>query len=356
MDFSHDNMARYLAYKFGGPVTVEDISRFGRGTSRQTWFVTTTPKGGETQKLVFRLDLDAGSFGDAPLDEEYFIYERLGHTDVPAARALWWEDDPQWATINPFYVRGHVEGDWNIPNFTNSDPRYDDLRIRISREWVRKIAMVHSLDWKTLGIDKRLPAPVSLADCGPNYINMIVAHFEADRLEGDPILLEAAERLRDIAPTAPKICLCKGTNGFGEEIFRGEEIVALSDWEEVSIGDPTNDFAYVQYLVPEIERDGQRLWGMAQALDYYYELTGTRILLESVDYYRGVRMLRMLIMMARAATAVHRYPKRAEVRQLYASTEVALHSHNVLLQSLGLRLPFDPEIFQEVHMSVEVVS
>ncbi|SCW38912.1 Predicted kinase, aminoglycoside phosphotransferase (APT) family [Sphingobium faniae] len=355
MDFSPDNMARYLDHRLGGKVRIDDISRFGRGTSRQTWFVDAM-RDGEKHELVFRLDLDAGSFGDAPLDEEYFIYERLGHTNVPAARALWWEDDPQWATTAPFYVRSRVDGDWNIPNFTNPDPRYDDLRIRISKEWVRKIAIVHAVDWKGLGIDQRLPAPKSLADCGPNYVNMIVAHFEADRIEGDPILLESAERLRDIAPPASKICLCKGTNGFGEEIFRGEEIVALSDWEEVSIGDPANDFAYVQYLVPEIRQDGKSIWGMAQALDYYEELTGTHVPLKTIDYYRGVRMLRMLVMMARAAAAVHRYPRIAEVRQLYASTEVALHSHNVLLQSMGLKTAFDPEIFQEVHMSVEVLS
>lgn len=354
MDFSHDNMTRYLAHKLEKPVRVDDISRFGRGTSRQTWFVTATPEGGEAQKFVFRLDLDAGSFGDGPLEEEYFLYERLGHTDVPAAHALWWEDDPQWATIHPFYVRKHVDGDWNVANFTNPDPRYDDLRIRVSKEWVRKIALVHSVDWKGLGFDRMLKAPRSLEDCGINYVNLLMDRFEADMMEGDPIMLECAERLRDTAPPAPRICLCKGTNGFGEEIFRGEEIVAMSDWEEASIGDPTSDFAFVQYLVPEIERDGRQLWGMAHALAYYEELTGIHIDPSSLDYYNGLRMLRMELMMARGAIAVHRSPRLAEIRHCWASTETALHSHNIMLASLGLTPAYDPAIFQEVHMSVEI--
>src|SRR3546814_11944674 len=77
------------------------------------------------------------------------MYERLGHTNVPVAKALWWDEDPKW-TDTPLYVRGKVEGNWNIPHFLDPDPQYDELRIAVSKEHMRKLALVHQVDWRAL--------------------------------------------------------------------------------------------------------------------------------------------------------------------------------------------------------------
>ena len=87
MDFSPDHLERYLAHKLGAPVDVRSVERFSRGTSRQTWFVDVHRSGGDgDEMLVFRTDLAAGSIEPSSLEQEYFMYERLGHTDVPVAR------------------------------------------------------------------------------------------------------------------------------------------------------------------------------------------------------------------------------------------------------------------------------
>ena len=75
------------------------------------------------------------------------MYEQLGHTAVPVARVLWWEDDPAWAA-RPFYVREHVEGSWDISHYRDPDPRYDELRIEVSKEHARNLALVHQVDWR----------------------------------------------------------------------------------------------------------------------------------------------------------------------------------------------------------------
>ncbi len=136
MDFSVGHLREYLGERLGTPVEVLDVERFGRGVSRMTWFVTCRPAGGEEERLVFRLDPPAGSVEPTPLDQEYFLYERLGQTEVPVAEALWWEDAGRW-TERPFYVRRAVEGSWNVPDFLTDDPRFDDWRISISKEHMR---------------------------------------------------------------------------------------------------------------------------------------------------------------------------------------------------------------------------
>ncbi|MDR2857090.1 MAG: phosphotransferase family protein [Novosphingobium sp.] len=352
MDFSVEHLSRYLGVRLGLPVEVLEVERFGRGVSRMTWFVTCRRDSGEAERLVFRLDPPAGSVEPTPLDQEYFIYERLGRTDVPVAAALWWEDVGEW-TGRPFYVRRAVEGSWNVPDFLTDDPGFDDWRIAISREHMRALARVHAVDWRGLGFDRYLPAPARPEDCGVNYANAALAQYEGVRGQAVPVVLEAIEWLRDNAPPAPCICLCKGTNGYGEEIFRNGKIVALSDWEEASIGDPAADFAFMQYFAPEIMRDGVNVWGMEKALAYYTSVSGIPVTVERVQYYGVIRALRLIIMAEKCAAALHTDPARADVRMAWTGTEVGHVCRQGVLAAMGLRAPPTAQMLADFHLSVE---
>lgn len=357
MQFTSEWLSEYLAHKLGAPapVQISNITRFGRGSSRETWFVKYHDPNrlSEVVTVVFRLDFPAGSTIPTPLEQEYFIYERLARTNVPVARALWWEDDPRWIKgFRPFYVREHVDGSWEVPNFHDPDPHYDELRIAISKEHLSKLARVHAVDWKELGFDAILPAPQSLTDCAHVAINTIMERFESIRREPVPIMLEAAEWLHDHAPVAPRISLCKGTNGLGEEIFRGREIIAMSDWEEVAICDPAYDFAFLQSFVPEIERDGHKVWGLEQALEFYRSVSGTNVSLENVHFYRVVQALKMGEYSHNAGVAVARSAE-AQIRQVWTGTEVFYFGKHNLASALGLMEPLPQLLWAELNQSVE---
>jgi aminoglycoside phosphotransferase (APT) family kinase protein len=333
LEFFLGNLQAYLTERLGRGVVVQSVQRFPRGTSRETWFVSLNEGHGDTpETLVFRTDLSAGSFDATSLDREYFLYERLKQTQVPVARTLWWEDDPRCAS-RPFYVREHIEGDWNVPHFSDPDPAYDELRIAISREHMRKLALVHNVDWRALGIDAQLPAPKSVADCAGNYVRTIREQFESVRVEGIPV------------------CLCKGTNGFGEEVFREHTIVAMSDWEEASIGDPAADFAFMQNFAPEIVRNGERLWGLDRALAYYREVSGIDIPLASVQYYGVLRALRLLVTCHKAAAGVGR--RAADVRRGWTGTEVAHLMKRILGASMGWFPPPSAQRMLELNATVD---
>lgn len=353
MDFSSQYLTRYLAHKLGTPVEVKEVERFSRGVSRQTWFVTIRQAGQDTDNtLVFRTDHATGSFDPTTLVQEYFMYERLGHTNVPVAKALWWDDDPAW-TDTPLYVRQKVEGSWNIPHFLDPDPQYDELRIAISKEHMRKLALVHQVDWRALNFGERLPVPPDEASCGKVYVDTAMRQFEEVRCQGMPVMLEVAEWLKDNAPVAPRICLCKGTNGFGEEVWRGREIVAMSDWEEASIGDPAADFAFIQYLVPELERDGKKIWGMQQAVEYYRSVSGIPVTMEAIGYYGVIRAVRLIIIGEKAGQSVHTQPRLSDVRQGWTATEVGHVCRQGLLAAMGLAPPPLASVLAEFHESIE---
>jgi aminoglycoside phosphotransferase (APT) family kinase protein len=351
MELSKRWLTEYLTHRFGRSrgINVSDFTRFTRGSSRQTWFVTFEESNATRPRtIVFRADLPGGSTDPSPLQQEYLLYERLGHTNVPVAKALWWEDDPAWTSGGrPFYVREHVEGSWDVPHFHDPDPSFDELRIETSKEHLRKLALVHSVDWKTLGFDRLLPAPADASDCARNYVDWIQRRFEELRVEPILIALEACEWLRDHALPASQVCLCKGTNGLGEEIFANGKIVAMSDWEEASIGDPAADFAFMQEMTTHIERDGRLLWGLEPALHYYRSISGIEITPAAVGYYGWIRALKMISFGHNAALSVTHYDV-ATVRQAWTATECIHIGKRILASAMQMLPPLGVNRFKEL--------
>lgn len=351
MQFTPGELAPLLSRHLGGRCEVLKVEGFPRGSSRETRFVTYTLAGGPPQELVLRSDFPAGSTDPNPLDLEYFIYDRLGRADIPTAKALFWEDDPAF-TSRPLYAREKIEGDWNIPHYSDPDPAYDDLRVSIAKEHIATLARVHAVDWRALGLHERLPVPHNEADAALSALRHARDQFLNLAIEPIPLLIEAIEWLGDHAPTAARLCLCKGTNGYGEEVFAQGQIVALSDWEEVSIGDPAADFAFMQGFLVDIVRDGQAIWGLQPALDYYETLTGTRIPAEQVQYYQLVRSLRLTIMAHNSAVSLRRAD--AHIRQGWTATEVLHLTKHILASAMGMAAPIQAERFGQLNTSVDM--
>ncbi len=341
----------YIAHRFGPSAILAEATRFPRGSSRETWFVgyRTAPPAPIT-RVVFRTDFPSGSTIPSSLEQEYFMYERLGATPVPVAKVLFWEADPEWAA-RPFYVREHIEGSWDIPHYHDPDPAYDALRIETSKEHVRNLALVHGVDWRGLGLDERLPAPPSAAEAARFYIEQVEAQFRNLHGEPIPLFVLGAHWLKQRAPAAPCLTLCKGTNGMGEEVFHNGKIVAMSDWEEAAIGDPAADFAFAQELVSDIERDGKKIWSLDQALDYYYQVSGIRVTPEAVGFYRMVQSLKMVMYSESAAVGVHSTPD-AHIRQAWTGTEVAYVGKRILAAAMGLAPPLPATRFAELNKTM----
>jgi aminoglycoside phosphotransferase (APT) family kinase protein len=341
----------YLQHKFGPTVVLEKATRFPRGSSRLTWFVDYRSEvDSPIKSLVFRGESAGGATIHTSLEQEYFMYDRLGQTDVPVARTLWWESDGDWAP-RPFYVREQVDGDWNVPHFADPDPKYDQLRIETSKEHMRKLALVHNVDWRKHGFDERLPVPASVETCARTFLDGLVERLEDYRREPMPVVVEALVELRRDAPVAPRICLCKGTNGLGEEVFKDGVIVAMSDWEEASIGDPAADFASLQDFLPEIDRDGTNLWGLEKALAYYREVSGIPLTLENVRYYQALRSFGAVLYGHKAAVITHH--GNTDIRKPWTGTEVLYVAKRLLAAATGLCDPLRTDWFAELNETVK---
>lgn len=316
-----------------GSVDVLGVEALSRGVSRQTWRVTATVDGARRDFAV-RRDHEAGSVIPTKLSTEYQVYSALAGTDVPHAAPLWWEDDQRWMPDGrPAYTREMVEGDWRLPVLAEDPAKASrwvaERRIALAQEHLGRLAQVHAVDWEKAGLRDVLAVPSGPAEAAAAMVRDCAA-----RLAGyGRLSVAAAEAVRDLLESAPRdldrLVLCKGTNGHGEEVWREGQIVAMSDWELAAIGDPAYDFAQCQELVADVLVNGQRCWGMPEALAYYRALTGTRVTAERVAYYRRLAALLQHVYTQHAAWVVSGLDA-APVRFVWAATEVGFRSEQRL--------------------------
>lgn len=352
-DFSAEWFAAYLGGRTGRPVEVTLFEKFTRGTSRQTWFAGWRDGDGDggAHEVVLRADHPAGAGDPTSLDQEHAVYARLGETGIPHARVLWFEADPA-LTPRPFYLRERIEGSWQVPGYTRQDDAGAAARLAAAQEHMRALARVHDADWQAAGFGDLLGAPVDTADAAPHYVRLQLDRLRQFGGEPQALLREVAEFLVANAPVASRISLCKGTNGLGEEVFADGRIVAMSDWEEVIVGDPASDLAMVQGFTEPIELGGEIVWDLERALAFYNAQARVAVPLANVRYYQLARMFGRMVMFAYTTTVVQRSP-HATVRQSWTATEVQHWVRRALAGALGIGNGADPAIFEELNMTVD---
>lgn len=322
-----DDVRRWLAAVLPGsdePV-VRSIERLSRGVSRETWAIELDggAAGGPVRRLVLRRDLPGGSIDASSLRQEYEIYRCLQATDVPVVGVVTYDDDVLLQG-RPAYLREHLDGHWMPEHYDDRDPCYDELRADIGRRHVEALAAVHSVDWQAIGLGDVLRVPADATNAAHDLIDHHRALVDASALAAHPIVTRGIAELERTAPPARRLCLVKGTNGLGEEIFDGSTMVAMSDWELAAIGDPAYDFAQLQGFVDRVEHRGTVVWSLDHALRHYAELTGHLVTKDEVRWYRRFYGLIMFAFATRAARFLAE-GRNLQARLAWVATEMQYH-------------------------------
>jgi aminoglycoside phosphotransferase (APT) family kinase protein len=270
-----DRLESYLRGRMGD-VRIERMTRAFPGFSRETWLVWFAGDEG----VVVRAEPPGGGLVPVPFRREWQVYEALSHTQVPVAQALWYDAAPEPTDGRPLFVRQLVEGSTYLPGLHDDTAAAAARRRRVAEEHAEKLAMLHMLDWREAGFGAFLPAPDSPLDALRHELKTWEAIWHQVKTEAFPIVSEALGWLEAHLPKAggAALSLCKGNNGIGEEIWRDDRIVAFSDWELASIGDPVGDWALSQGML--------ELWDRQEILRYYERITGFTLLPETFAYYR----------------------------------------------------------------------
>lgn len=273
-----DSLQAYFAARLGSDVQVTRFKRTFPGISRET-FLVWTDEGGAEGGYVFRTDALGGPICPVPLEYEYRIIAGLWPTAVPVAEPLWFDGACDLVEGRPAMVRRMVDGSNDIPGLYDEGADAAARRQRVALEHAEKLAMLHTLDLDACGFSAFVEMPASASDCARTDFDRWMRIFREVRTDPFPLVTEAAFWLEEHLPqTAPRVSLCKGNNGMGEEIWKDDRIVALSDWELAFAGDPAQDWALSQGMLT--------LGDAETTLRHYEDVAGFAIDRASLDFYR----------------------------------------------------------------------
>jgi aminoglycoside phosphotransferase (APT) family kinase protein len=233
------DVGRYFSRRFGSPVLIRNLRQTFPGLSRITWLIQ-AEIAGERQDFAVRVDPPGGGLGFHPLRTEWEIYRRLWNTCIPVPEPLWFDENVEFADGRPHMVRRLVEGKMSVDRLTDqgAEGAFDHAEM---------LARLHMLDWRALHFEDLFPAPKDAADALHAEFRIWRERWNQEKPGGYAVIEEALCWLEEHLPRdPPRISLLKGNNGLGEEIWRGEKIVAMCDWELASLSDGTLDLAFSQ--------------------------------------------------------------------------------------------------------------
>ena len=303
-----EEVAGYLSERFGGTVGVVECRRTFPGHSRETYLVTVELASG-ARRLVLRMDPPGGGIVPLPLEREYEVYRRLWPSAVPVAEPLWFDEGGPWFEGRPRMVRDLVPGSPTPEGLSQPGPEGDAFRAHYAATHATVMGHVHRLDWRALGFAELLDVPASPDDCAPLELEIWERLWHDARLEADPCVTRTFQWLGSELPPPPeRVCLLKGNNGVGEEVWEGDELVALSDWELAALGDPASDWAFSQGI--------QELGDWSRTMACYEEAAELRIPERSIAWYR---LLTLAKIVTTARTGLRKHVEGTDPRITLAS-------------------------------------
>jgi aminoglycoside phosphotransferase (APT) family kinase protein len=240
-------------------------------------------------------------FPDVDLQLHYRVLRALEATAVRAPRALWFQRGEDSPLDEPFFVMERLPG--RVPPehppytvrgwFADASPA-DRARACVAA--IEQLAVLHQADWTTLDLDF-LPTvaagrPGMDAELGlfEDYLDWVLADRDV------PLLRQAFDWLRVNVPASDRLCLNWGDAKLSNILYEGVEPTGLLDWELATVAPPEADVAFWLVFHESITRakghpDPAGFPSDDEVVACYETLTGTT--LTALPYYRIWQLFRL---------------------------------------------------------------
>jgi aminoglycoside phosphotransferase (APT) family kinase protein len=211
-----------------------------------------------TEGLVVRVKPTTYTvFLESDFEAQYRVLKTLGaRTDVPVPTVRWYEEDERVLGA-PFFVMERLTGQapTDNPPYTVTGFVFDATpvqRRKLVDAGFDAMVRIHQLDWRALGLgflDKPHHGETG-ADQQLGYYEKSFAWAARGEPEKYPVAAAALAWLRENKPVADgPIALCWGDARIANQMFDDDfDLVAVLDWEMVTLADPVMDLAWWLFL------------------------------------------------------------------------------------------------------------
>ncbi len=287
----------WVAEELGDPqAQISGVTRTSAGFSRENWIFDVAWKDAGVQRtapLIARRD-PLGSVLATDREVETAILRALEQTTVPAPR-LRWADLDGARLGRPALVMDLVDGVCDGFVLMGSLPV--DERLAIAHRLYDRLADIHQVDWRALGLQQ------AMTDPGRHAAEAALAHWESElhrvQLEPQPELELVIDWLRRRAPENDVTTLVHGDFKAGNVLLKdtggGLDVTAVLDWETVHLGDPHEDLGWVTNPLRAREHTIPDVWQPADLLARWSERTGLEVRPEVVRWYAVLANLKLSV-------------------------------------------------------------
>jgi aminoglycoside phosphotransferase (APT) family kinase protein len=200
---------------------------------------------------------------------ETAVLRAVAGTDIPSP-VLRWVDLDGGRLGRPALIMDLTAG--VCDGFVLNGARPREQRIAIAHRLYDRMADIHLVDWRALGLGD------ALADPGEGAALAAVDHWESVlrrvQLDPEPELTFVLAWLRANAPVNDVTTLVHGDFKAGNVLLDGDEISAVLDWETAHLGDPREDLGWVTNPLRAREHRIADGWEPQDLLDRWSTRTG----------------------------------------------------------------------------------
>ena len=238
--------------------------------------------------LVLRPERPDGILAPYDVGRQFQVLRALARTDVPVPPVAWYEPDA--AVLGaPFFLMYRLKCE-TLPLFW-----YGGVSPRLSSA-AAALATVHGVAWREAGLGFLLPGPPGTLP-SPLGCELPAWKVRAARmgLTESPLLVALERQLIAHEPGDARHALIHGDPNPGNYLVRGDDVVAVVDWELASIGDARSDFGFYAALM-DVFGGFPAEGGVTLLSEAYERVTGAA--LTALPYYEAWGLYRMLVVMS----------------------------------------------------------
>ncbi len=239
---------------------------------------------------------------------EYRILSVLQNTAVPVPRPLFYCDDV--AIIGaPFYLMEALDGvvlRGASPEWVNSA----EIRREIGVQLVDALANLHAVDLQSAGL-ANFGKPEGYLE---RQVRRWMTQLDGARTRDIPALDAVSQWLAQHIPDSPRTAIVHGDYRLDNAMFANTlpvRLIGLLDWEMSTLGDPLADLGYLLAFWrekgdPPPALQAENAWRLTEEVGYptrdeiigrYAERTGVDLPAHSMNFYRGMAVWKMAIML-----------------------------------------------------------
>jgi aminoglycoside phosphotransferase (APT) family kinase protein len=284
----------------GGPAHVEGLRMLAGGASQEAWSLDLTVEEGPTRgthELVLRRDM-GGALSSAvlPRAQEFAALQAAHAAGIPVPRPYWFIPAGQTgAPGRAAFLMERIAGE-TIGRRIVQNPALAEARALLPAQLGEALAAIHGIDHVAPSLDFLQPTTE-----GKSVALVAIERMEADLDAVDephPALELGLRWLRRHDPGQGELVLVHGDFRVGNFIVGPEGLRAILDWENVHLGDPHEDLAWLGVRAWRFGQDWLSAGGIGEREPFYEAYTrvsGRRVHPARVFYWEVAGNIRWSI-------------------------------------------------------------